>query len=88
MHPTAYDKARVILGAADPVFMLNKAFAGEKLSAPGEKDLKEPVDETIKLAESLGITGTPTLVLPDGRIVAGFREADRIKKLLAGESEK
>lgn len=88
MHPQAYDKARVILGAADPVYMLNKAFAGEQLPGPGAKDLKEPVDATIKLAESLGITGTPTLVLPDGRIVSGFREADRIKRLLAGESEK
>lgn len=88
MHPNAYDKARVILGAADPVYMLNKAFAGEQLPVPGERDSKEPVDATIKLAESLGMNGTPMLVLPDGRIVSGFREADRIKKLLAGESEK
>lgn len=86
MHPQAYDKSRVILGAADPVYMLNRAFSGEQLPEPGEKDSKEPVDETIKLAESLGITGTPTLVLPDGRIVNGFKEADKIKRLLAGEN--
>lgn len=80
MHPAAYDKARVILGGADPVYLLNKAFAGEQLPAPGPKDLKEPVDATIKLAESLGITATPTLVLPDGTILPGFREAAELKK--------
>lgn len=82
MHPQAYDKARVILGAPDPVYMLNKAFAGEQLPVPGEKDPKEPVDETIKLGESLGITGTPALVLPDGTISSGFKEALEIKKLI------
>jgi thiol:disulfide interchange protein DsbC len=57
------------------------------LPAATEKDRKEPVDETIKLGESLGITGTPTLVLPDGRIVSGYREADKIKKLINGATE-
>jgi thiol:disulfide interchange protein DsbC len=86
MHPGAYDKARVILGGDSP-YLLNKAFAGEQLPAATEKDRKEPVDETIKLGESLGITGTPTLVLPDGRIVSGYREADKIKKLINGATE-
>lgn len=82
MHPAAYDKARVILGASDPVYMLNRAFAGEQLPAPGDKDSRGPVDETIKLAESLGINGTPALVLPDGRVMSGFKDAAQIKKLI------
>lgn len=81
MHPGAYDKARVILGG-DSSYQLNKAFAGEQLPPPTEKDRKEPVDETIKLGESLGISGTPTLVLPDGSILPGYREASEIKKML------
>ncbi|GAM07854.1 putative thiol:disulfide interchange protein DsbC [Geobacter sp. OR-1] len=81
MHPGAYDKARVILGG-DSSYLLNKAFSGEQLPPPGPKDAKEPVDESIKLGESLGITGTPTLVLPDGRILPGFKEAGEIKRLL------
>jgi thiol:disulfide interchange protein DsbC len=85
MHPAAYDKARVILGAADPVYLLNKAFAGEQLPVPGPKDAKEPVDETIKLGESLGITATPTLVLPDGTIMPGFKEAGELKKLIGAK---
>ena len=81
MHPHSYDKARVILGAGTP-YLLDKAFAGEQLPQPGLKDPKEPVDESIKLGESLGITSTPTLVLPDGRIIVGARDAAEIKKLL------
>lgn len=81
MHPGAYDKARVIMGGDAP-YLLNKAFAGEQLPPPTEKDRKEPVDESIKLGESLGIKGTPTLVLPDGRIVSGFSEAGELKKMV------
>jgi thiol:disulfide interchange protein DsbC len=81
MHRKAYDKARVIL-AAGSLDMLNKAFSGEKLPSPGAKDRKEPVDETIKLAKSLGIRGTPALVFSDGRLVTGFRDAKRMQALL------
>jgi thiol:disulfide interchange protein DsbC len=81
MHPKAYDKARVILGSGSPD-LLDKAFSGEKLPQPGEKDAKEPVDATIRLGESLGIKGTPALIFPDGRIVAGFRDKVAIQKIL------
>lgn len=81
MHPAAYDKARVILGSKS-LEVLDKAFAGEKLPAPGEKDPKEPVDETIKLGESLGINGTPAMILPDGSFVSGARDAATMKKML------
>lgn len=83
MHPKAYDKARVILSAENPQYLLDKAFAGEQLPSPGPKDSPKAVDDTIRLAESLGITATPTLVLPDGRIMPGYREAGEIKKLLS-----
>jgi thiol:disulfide interchange protein DsbC len=81
MHNKAYDKARVIL-TAKSLDMLDKAFMGKKLPSPEEKDRKEPVDETIELAESLGIRGTPALVFPDGQLVFGFRNADQMHELL------
>jgi thiol:disulfide interchange protein DsbC len=81
MHREAYDKARVIL-AARSLEMLDEAFAGKKLPPPGEKDSGAPVDETIKLAESLGIRGTPALVFPDGRLIIGFRSAQNLHELL------
>lgn len=81
MHPQAYDKARVILGAKS-LEMLEKAFAHGQLPAPGDNDPKQPVDETIKIGESLGIQGTPAMIFPDGRLVAGAMSAEAIRGLL------
>lgn len=81
MHPDAYDKARVILGSQS-LEMLEKAFAKEALPAPGGKDPKEPVDETLKVGESLGIDGTPAMIFPDGRLVSGARDVTALRGLL------
>jgi protein-disulfide isomerase len=40
------------------------------------------VDETIRLAERLKIEGTPTMILPDGRMVSGSMEAGALLALL------
>ena len=81
MHPSAYDKARVILGR-NSLELLDKSFAGQPLPAASEKDRKDPVDENMKLAESFGISATPTLVLPDGRVIMGYRPFEELKSLL------
>ncbi len=81
MHPDAYDKARVILGARS-LEMLEKAFAKEKLPEPGSNDPKEPVDETLKVGESLGIDGTPAMIFPDGRLVSGARDVSALRGFL------
>ncbi|HEY5974986.1 MAG TPA: DsbC family protein [Geobacteraceae bacterium] len=81
MHPSAYDKARVILGR-NSLELLDKSFAGQSLPAASEKDRKDPVDESMKLAESFGISATPTLVLPDGRVIMGYRPFEELKGLL------
>jgi thiol:disulfide interchange protein DsbC len=86
MHPGAYDRARVIL-ASGSLDMLDKAFAGGKLPMPGEKDSGKPVDETIRLAKSLGIEGTPALVFPDGQLVIGFRTAQEMHRLLTSPAK-
>lgn len=81
MHPNAYDKARVILGERS-LKLLDKSFAGEPLPAPKAQDAKKAVDDTMRYAESVGIDATPTLVLPDGRILPGLKDAEAIRKLL------
>jgi thiol:disulfide interchange protein DsbC len=83
-HPGSYDKARVILGQ-NSFELLSQAFEGGELPKPGAKDGRKPVDDTIKFAESAGINVTPTLVLPDGRIVAGYMDVDELKKLLTAK---
>ena len=81
MHPKAYDKARVILGAGS-LELLEKSFAGQALPAPREKDSKKPVDDTIRFAEAAGINSTPTLVLQDGRVLPGYKDAKAMQELL------
>lgn len=80
MHPKAYDKSRAIL-SGNGNRLLDAAFAGGTLPTPAAGAGKG-VDSTIKLAQTLGISGTPTLVLPDGRVMPGFRKAEEIRQLL------
>lgn len=79
MHPHAYDKAKVIVCEKSLQF-LDDAFAQKPL--PSAKCRTSVLDETIKLAEKLGITGTPTLIMPDGRVISGFHEAQSLKGLI------
>jgi thiol:disulfide interchange protein DsbC len=59
--------------------LLDDAYAGKEVPAPTCKSTA--VDETMKLADRLGIQGTPSMVLPDGRIVSGYMEADALLAL-------
>jgi len=56
--------------------LLDDAYAGKKLPAPSCKSAA--VDDTMKLADRLGIQGTPSMILPDGRILSGYMEADAL----------
>jgi thiol:disulfide interchange protein DsbC len=60
--------------------LLDDAYDGKKLAAPTCKSTA--VDDTMRLADRLGIQGTPSMVLPDGRIVSGYMEADALLSLL------
>jgi len=62
--------------------MLDDAYAGEELPAPSCKS--DAVDETMKLADRLKIQGTPTMILPDGRMISGSMNADALLSLLSG----
>ena len=79
IHPQAYKKAQAIL-CDKSVKTLDRAFDGLGLSEPTCASTE--LDESIALAERLGITGTPTLVLPDGGILGGFKPADELYKLI------
>jgi thiol:disulfide interchange protein DsbC len=58
---------------------LDDAFAGKKVPPP--TGLSDAVDETIRLAERLRTQGTPSMILPDGRIVTGAMGADALLAL-------
>ena len=79
MHAGAYDKAKAIV-CEKSLALLESAYENKSLPAP--KCKTTAVDDTIKLAGKLGITSAPTLVMPDGRVVSGFRDADALKELI------
>ncbi len=49
---------------------------------PPERDCESPVLEHYVLGNELGISGTPALVLADGRIVPGYADSGRLAALL------
>jgi thiol:disulfide interchange protein DsbC len=60
--------------------LLDDAFTGKELPAAACKS--DAVDETMKLADRLKIQGTPTMILPDGRMISGFMEAGALLALI------
>jgi thiol:disulfide interchange protein DsbC len=79
IHPEADLIARSIV-CNRSLTLLEDSFAGRPVPPPLCR--AEAIDQTVALARELGIRATPTLVLPDGRPVTGFRDADALLKLL------
>jgi thiol:disulfide interchange protein DsbC len=84
MHPGAYDKARTVLETKS-LDLLDKAFDGQDVPKPAKESSKAAIDEIIKFGNTNGISGTPTLVMPDGRIEVGMRDAETMKRMLEGK---
>ncbi|HEX7522836.1 MAG TPA: DsbC family protein [Candidatus Deferrimicrobium sp.] len=60
--------------------LLDDAYAGKALPEAACKT--DAVDKTIRLAERLKIEGTPAMILPDGRMISGYMEAEALLALL------
>jgi thiol:disulfide interchange protein DsbC len=75
MHKDAYDKAKAIV-CEKSLALLEDAF--EKKPLPKPKCETTVIDENIKLAQKLGISGTPALIFPDGKVAAGALDAKSI----------
>jgi thiol:disulfide interchange protein DsbC len=75
IHPQAYEKAKAIV-CEKSLTLLEDAFERKELPKP--KCETQVIDENIKLAEKLGIRGTPALIFPDGRVIPGAADAKSI----------
>ena len=78
-HPAAYEKSKAIV-CDKSLALLEDAYAGKPLPKPSCETTA--VDDSTKLAEKLGISSLPTLVLPDGKIMPGYRDAKSILSLI------
>ncbi len=69
IHPDAYDKSVKIWCSEDRAKALDEVESGKDIP---KKECPHPVDEIITLGRNLGINGTPTIILPDGRRISGY----------------
>ncbi len=79
IHPKAYAKSMTIVCENSPK-LLEEAFAGKSIPEP--KCETTEIDDNIKLAKELGITGTPGIIFPDGRLLPGYVPAQVLLDLL------
>ncbi len=84
MHPAAYDKSRTIFETKS-LELMDKAFDGKEIPKPSKESSKKAIDEIIKFSNANGISGTPTMVMPDGKIEVGMRDAETMKRMLEGK---
>jgi thiol:disulfide interchange protein DsbC len=81
-HKDAYWKAKSIV-CNKSLQMLEDNFAKKEI-AKTECQTKE-VDDSLKLAASFGISGTPALILPDGRLRVGAMPEAELVGLIDGK---
>jgi thiol:disulfide interchange protein DsbC len=84
-HPGAYDKAKAIVCEKSSA-LLNDAFEKKSLPKPGCETTA--IDENVKLGEKIGITGTPAIILQNGILIPGYKDADSLIAVIDKYSEK
>ncbi len=85
MHPDAYWKSKSI-ACANSIELLEENF--EKKAIPKRDCETDVVDRNIRIGGELGITGTPTLVMPDGLVVSGGADASSLIELVLRHQRK
>lgn len=74
-----YDSMVSAWCADDPLAAMTALKRGEEIP---QKKCVNPVAEHYALGQQAGISGTPTIILPDGGVVPGLVEADELADML------
>jgi len=77
MHKEAYGKSKAII-CEQSLDLLDAAFEKKPLPAPSCETTV--IDDNIKLAAKLGISGTPAVIFPNGTLIPGAMAASEIIK--------
>jgi thiol:disulfide interchange protein DsbC len=81
-HKDAYWKSKSIV-CNNSLQLLQDCFDKKEIAKTDCKT--DEVDDTIKLAKSFGIDGTPAIILPDGRLRMGALPEEELTKLIDGK---
>jgi thiol:disulfide interchange protein DsbC len=79
IHPEAYEKSKSIV-CRKSLALLHDAYEKKPIPKPNCETLV--IDENVKLGQQLGITAVPALILPDGMILTGYRDAQTLISLI------
>lgn len=79
MHKEAYGKSKAVV-CEKSLELLEDVYNGKPV--PPAKCETKAIDETIELAKKLGISSTPTMILPNGAVVTGYKEAPALIEML------
>jgi thiol:disulfide interchange protein DsbC len=71
----SYKRSVAVWCAKDRAQAVGTAMSGGKLAM---KTCPNPVDEHLQLGADIGVQGTPTLILDDGRIIPGYLPAPEL----------
>jgi thiol:disulfide interchange protein DsbC len=81
-HKDAYWKAKSIV-CNKSVKMLEDNFENREI--PKTECATDEIDNSMKLAKSFGIGGTPSMILPDGRLKVGALPEPELLDLIDGK---
>ncbi len=84
-HPDSHWKSQSMV-CRKSVQLLEDNF--DKKPIPKPDCDTDVIDKNVKLAESLGITGTPTLIMPDGFVAVGAMKSDILTKVVLQHQRK
>ena len=76
---SSYDKVVSAWCADDPQTAMTRLKARQSIT---DKRCENPVAEHYRLGQTLGVSGTPAILLDDGVIIPGYRPADDLIKQL------
>lgn len=79
VNTPSYFKAVSVWCADDKQAAMTKAKSGETLP---KADCDTPIKAHMDAAKLVGVTGTPTMVLENGRVIPGYVEPKRLIKIL------
>jgi thiol:disulfide interchange protein DsbC len=79
LNQKSSEKARAIV-CAQSMELLESSLAGKAI--PPADCKTDQIEKNIAVGQSIGVRSTPTLVLPDGRVVPGFKTVEQLTRLL------
>lgn len=83
LHPEARDKSIAMWCVADKAKAWDDYMKNGKLPS-NKADCENPIDRNIALGNKLGINGTPTMILANGRKLSGALPVDQLEKAIQG----